>query len=418
MARRHLVAVMAVVLLLTATVQISASTKPDKLSIIVNVERAPMLQNMGRKFQEQYGIPVEIISQSYDTTLSKIISTFAIGAPADIIFVDQIWLAEFAAAKILVPLDEYYTSEMKRAFSGYMPVVTYEGKTYAVPGGVMEKRLFYNKKMLAKAGFNAPPTSWQELATMSRRMQDLGLAKYGIVFGWSQAEGLVCDYTAFLSAFGGTWKDAKGNWNFNQGGGLRALEFMVDSLKGSKVADPVSITQSDRTALNMLAAGDVPFATGWLFSWLLVNDPNQSRVAGDVGVAQVPGVVGITDGMTVSGTSAFGIMANTRSKEWAWKLMEFISSVEAQQMQTRLSNYPPARADAYTDDLVKSHQLLSAIDLKPSQVAYRPAIPWYTEFSRILQAEISNALVGKKSPKEALDDAVGAANVKSRAYGK
>ena len=42
-------------------------------------------------------------------------------------------------------------------------------------------------------------------------------------------------------------------------------------------------------------------------------------------------------------------------------------------------------------------------------VVHRPRVPWYLEFSSVLQEELHKALTLKKSPKEALDDAAKAA---------
>ena len=59
----------------------------------------------------------------------------------------------------------------------------YEGKFYAVPWINDTKFLFYNKKMLADAGFSAPPTTWDELVAQAKAIKDKGVVEFPIV--WS-----------------------------------------------------------------------------------------------------------------------------------------------------------------------------------------------------------------------------------------
>ena len=91
--------------------------------------------------------------------------------------------------------------------------------------------MFYNKKMLADGGYDAPPTTWDELKAMSIDLQQKGICKYGIAWAGVQAEGLLCDMTTMLSAFGGAWTDEEGKMTFNSEAGVNALNFMRQSIE-------------------------------------------------------------------------------------------------------------------------------------------------------------------------------------------
>lgn len=67
--------------------------------------------------------------------------------------------------------------------------MVYNGKTEAIPFANGGKWMFYNKQMLADAGYEEPPKTWDELKEMSKDMIDKGICKYGIAWGASQAEG-------------------------------------------------------------------------------------------------------------------------------------------------------------------------------------------------------------------------------------
>ena len=62
---------------------------------------------------------------------------------------------------------------------------------------------FYNKKILSKAGYEAPPATWEELIQQAKTIKEKGLVKYPIVWSWAQAEAAICDYTALVAGFGG-----------------------------------------------------------------------------------------------------------------------------------------------------------------------------------------------------------------------
>src|SRR3954447_21745469 len=81
------------------------SPKPNKLVAIVTSTYGPSLEAFAKEWTKQTGIPVEVISQSYDTTYTKIVAALAGGSSTDIVIVDSIWTAGFVQAGFLQPLN-------------------------------------------------------------------------------------------------------------------------------------------------------------------------------------------------------------------------------------------------------------------------------------------------------------------------
>jgi multiple sugar transport system substrate-binding protein len=48
----------------------------------------------------------------------------------------------------------------------------FDGKTYSVPCKVLSTKFMYNKDLLAKSGYNAPPQTWDEMAVMAKKITD------------------------------------------------------------------------------------------------------------------------------------------------------------------------------------------------------------------------------------------------------
>ncbi len=60
-------------------------------------------------------------------------------------------------------------------------------------------------------------------------LKDKGIVKYPLVWSWSQAEALVCDYTTLVSGFGGSFYQ-NGKLDFSTPASLKAVTLMKTSL--------------------------------------------------------------------------------------------------------------------------------------------------------------------------------------------
>ena len=205
------------------TGQEETSEKPEKISIICCTDDVGYLEYIADQYKDEYGIEVELISQSYDDTKTKI-TTGAAGGNADIAFLDVIWPAEFAANGLILPLDSYYTDEMREEIlPGNIEQMTVNNQVYGVPFANNGCFMYYNKAMLEEAGYDNPPETWDELKAMSQDMQEKGICKYGIAWPGMQAEGAVCNMSTLLYSFGGEWTDGNGNFTFNSDAGNQAV---------------------------------------------------------------------------------------------------------------------------------------------------------------------------------------------------
>lgn len=387
---------------------------------LVPVDWRPILDEIAPEFEAETGAKLEVISTAYDEIHDKIVSSARGGADIDLVYVDTIWPGEFAQAGFLQPVDDLVTEEMREGI--YKPLLdqlVWQDQLWAVPFNNQAKWLLYNKEMLEAAGFDSPPTSWSEMREMSRVMVEQGIAKYGTAWGWTQAEGIVCDWTLLLHDFGGRWRDEDGAWVFNSPEGVAALTFMVESIQEGGWADPASVSLNDRTDLNPFMAGDIPFVINWAFAWGLVNDPNESDVAGKVGITLIPGVEEAgTRSATSTGGGGFGLLKEAPNPELAKTLMGKLVSREIQAQALKLQGNMPIWRELYSDpQILTENPQMEDMGPQYEYGYWRPVLPWYTEWSQHMQLELQNALTGVKSPQKALDDAVEFSNQKSAEYG-
>ncbi|MHB1340002.1 MAG: extracellular solute-binding protein, partial [Bellilinea sp.] len=239
-------------------------------------------------------VVVEIEYVSYDALHDKIATAMSTTPPAyDIVLVDDIWYAEFAANGYVLDVTDRLDDNMKaNIFESAWAITTVDGKTYGMPWLLDAKYFFYNEKLLQEAGFTAPPATWEELETMGLAMKEQGLVEYPIAWSWAQAEAAICDYVTLLEGNGGKLVDEAGNPIFNNELGVKTLEWMVNSVE-SGVSNPASITYVEEDVRNVFSQGKAAFASNWLYMYeLAALNTDESQVTGQVKMSLMPAFEG------------------------------------------------------------------------------------------------------------------------------
>lgn len=349
-------------------------------------------------------IKVNLEFVPYEGLHDKTVLAQGSGSGYDVVLFDVIWPAEYATNNILVDVTSRVTDDMKKGvLPGAWTTVDYDGKHYGMPWILDTKYLFYNKDILAKAGIAEPPKTWDELTKDAQIIKDKGLSATPIAWSWAQAEAVICDYTTLVSAFGGDFlKDGKPD--FQNGGGLEALKYMVDSYK-SGLTNPNSKEFLEEDVRKVFENGDAAFALNWTYMYNLANDPKDSKVAGKVGVVPAPGVAGKSDLSAMNGSMGLGITTASKHPDEAWKLVQFLTSQAEQNKYAKLSL--PIWASSYDDPAIAKGQeeLLAAAKVSLGAMYPRPTTPKYQELSVALQQAIQEALLGTSTPEDALKTA-------------
>ncbi|MGH6858940.1 MAG: extracellular solute-binding protein [Phyllobacterium sp.] len=349
-------------------------------------------------------IAVNLEFVPYEGLHDKTVLAQGSGGGYDVVLFDVIWPAEYATNKVLLDVSDRITPDMT---SGVLPgawtTVEYEGKRYGMPWILDTKYLFYNKEILEKAGIKAPPKTWAELAEQAKAIKDKGLLATPIAWSWSQAEAAICDYTTLVSAYGGSFlKDGKPV--FQTGGGLDALNYMVDSYK-SGLTNPNSKEFLEEDVRRVFQNGEAAFALNWTYMYNMANNAKDSKVAGKVGVVPAPGVEGKSTVSAVNGSMGLGITSTSAHPDEAWKYITFMTSQATQNQYAKLSL--PIWSSSYDDPAVAKGQeeLIAAAKAGLAAMYPRPTTPKYQELSTALQQAVQESLLGQAEPAEALQSA-------------
>lgn len=346
---------------------------------------------------------------TYEALHDKIVTAAAAGT-YDVVLIDVIWPAEFASKNIVADVSSRYPADWQSLLlGGALGTAQYKSKQYGVPWG-MDTKLFYaNSKMLSQAGASAAGLdTWDGVLTAAKAIKSKGVVKYPLVWSWSQAEAIMCDYTQLLGAFGGSFLDANGKLAINTGGGVQALDWMRKTITDG-LTNPASTTFLEADVEKTLNNGQAAMGLNWTYYLGSSNDPKNSKVVGQISAMQTPaGPSGKRPG--VNGAMALSISRGSKNQDAAWKLIEFISSQD--QLNKYAGDALPIWKSSYSDAavLAKAPKMLPVAAKQLDDLILRPQVANYNAVSQLIQTELQNALLGRKSAQAALDDAVKSAS--------
>ncbi|MCL6522509.1 MAG: extracellular solute-binding protein [Firmicutes bacterium] len=364
------------------------------------------VQAMAKGFEETHpGVQVDITFVPYESLHDKITADQASGSGVyDVVLIDGMWTGEFARAGFIRDVTDRWTPAMQSGiFESSKDIVRFNGRLYGVPWINDTKFLFYNKQMLAQAGIQQPPKTWEELLADARLLKQKGIVQYPIAWSWAQAEAVICDFGQLMFSEGGHFLDEKNQPAFQTDGGLQALQFMVQTLKDG-LSNPHSISYLEDDVRQVFSQGQAAFALNWTYMYALANDPKQSKVAGQVGVVPTPAFSG-KPAVGINGGMGLAITKSSAHPDLAWQLIETMSSEPVENKYAALSL--PIWKDSYQQQSViaTGPELVQAAESQFARMESRPNVPWYNQMSTELQKDIQSALLMQATPQQALQRA-------------
>jgi multiple sugar transport system substrate-binding protein len=320
-----------------------------------------------------------------------------VGDP-DVLQLDTVWTAEFAAAGWIRPLPIADATDFLPAA---LEAARWRGVAYAVPWFV-DVGLLYRRTDLAP---QAPPTL-AALADAAAHAMESGATRAGMVWQGARYEGLVTVFLEHLTAFGGAIFDRAGRIVVDQPPAVRALTFMRDAIwRGQWVPTTVLTAQEEQTRF-AFQNGNVAFKRNWPYAWRLVQNGRESRVAGRVAVSPFPAAPGGRAAAALGGAE-LAINAFSEQPMLARTLIEFLTAPAQMSERAHMASQLPARRSVYDDPAIAPavpgpiEELRRALD----SAVPRPITPVYAELSETLQVALHRALSRQQEPDAALHDA-------------
>jgi multiple sugar transport system substrate-binding protein len=340
---------------------------------------------------------------AYEALHDKIVAAAPAGT-YDVVLIDVIWPAEFGSKHIVADVTDKWPAAWKqKMLPGAVATPQFDGKQYGVPWILDTKYFYFNKAHLRSAKVDAATLdSWDGVQKAARAVKKAGAVKYPLIWSWQQAEALICDYAQLLGAFGGQFLDDSGQPAFNKSGGVQALDYMHQSLVDG-LSNPTSTQSLEEDVRRVFSAGQASMALNWTYMFGLADDPKQSKIAGNVGVLQTPS--GASGRPGVNGSMALAVAGGSKNQSAAWKYITYLTSQPVQD-KFAISSLPVWKTSYDDPAVIKTNPAVVPQAKKQlGDLILRPQVKNYNGISQVLQAEIQNVLLNKKSSQKALDDA-------------
>ena len=109
---------------------------------------------------------------------------------------------------------------------------TFDGGLYAVPYYLNGAAMFYRKDYLEQAGWNEPPTTWEEVRQCAKDVTEKVEGVYGLGFGFGKCPDTENNGRSALFSLGGHIFDEEGNLSLTAPETVEALQWINSSYSG------------------------------------------------------------------------------------------------------------------------------------------------------------------------------------------
>ncbi len=398
-----------------------------------NYEPPLVQENIDRFVQQSpnYKVDFEPIGGDY---LVDLLTRFRARTPMDVIYVRDQYHASWVESGFLQPLDE--TDEINALYADMFPYnanqMQWKGKKYGLPYYTDFDVFAYNEKMVTDAGFSAGPATLDELRKQAETMKQKGISEFPLYMDVSRGSDQMWDLWMYTFASGGHLLDPAGEPTFPDADKvpLAILEWWVAAANDWKILNPQADmevpTAGALTPLRTQGAqpgyGGVAFAAHSRYDLEGDNAPERSKSAipGKINIKFVlfPGLDAQSPHNVPAWNRYYGIPVTATNKQYSMDLIKYLGGKDKTGQYYTAKRWWLLRAlgmaykSPWTDPEVTDRTNKFIADSQLMQTANglgqaRDGLefPWWTDWYMDLQANVQQALLKQKTPREALQAA-------------
>ncbi|MEM6752310.1 MAG: ABC transporter substrate-binding protein [Cyanobacteria bacterium P01_C01_bin.38] len=369
-----------------------------------------VLQKLVDKFNQNHPkIQVESLYVGQpDQQMPKILAAVVGNAPPDLLWFNPTIAGQLVELDALVPLDEMLNkSPVKDQIDpALFDSMKYQDKIWSVPFATNNVGIFYRPSLFKEAGIEELPRTWQEFREVAQKLTrdtdgDNKIDRYGVFLPLGKGEFTVFIWLPFMWSGGGELASEAANVDLiDNKGAISALQLWQDLVKdGSAILSaPERGFETDAFVSGKVAMQ----VTGpWTLTYI-----NNDIKNGDFGVFPIP--KDQRQATSIGGENLFLFKTTPQRQKAAFEFAEYVASEEFQTEWALGTGYLPAnlksrRSEKYQAYVEKNPT--AKIFLEQAQYGRsRPVFAGYTRVSESIGRAMEAVLLGKSSPKQALEE--------------
>ncbi len=365
-----------------------------------------------RFVEENPGSSVTVNWTNWGRYNEEMTTAFASGVTPDVFQGGAVWAPQMARRNWAVPLNDFINADAEWDWddfpAGLQADVTIRGDIVAVPYRQDLRTLWYNKEMLADAGIDAAPTTWDEFLAAAQATTVHGDNGFDVEgYHFSDASGnWQRDWQPFLMwvhmADGQFLSDDLSSCALDQPEALEALEWLVALVREHEVTSyPGLDPQGD---LNVLAGRNAAMQLSSADMERVINLYAPDEAETIYPTLPLTGNVQATH----SWVNKFFISSQTPDATASWGLLRFMTRQDMLEVYSASNNNTPPRLSLLEADYMsEKHKVVL------ESAVYARTFPQHHNLIalfRPIAAELEQALSGNKPAADALVDATAAIN--------
>jgi len=327
---------------------------------------------------------------------------FQSGNPYDLIYMDVIWVSEFADKGWLLDLSNRISpKELTKFLESDVLAGRYQNGLYRLPFRSDIGLLYYRTDLLKQGGFQ-PPETFQDLLKISQALQKQGVIQWGYLWQGREYEGLSAMFVEVLQGYGGFWiNPANREVGLDRPEAIAAVQFLIRTVE-ERISPAAVVSYSEDESLAEFQQGNAVFLRGWPFMDTIAN-AKDSPIRGKVGIQPMNLHINNRSGGGCNGSWGLGIAKSSKHPNEAWRAIAYLTSVQAQRRFILETGHLPSRKALLNEpEIIKKYPHFRQLSKALKQSALRPPIPEYARASEILQHYLNQALRKQHSPEEAM----------------
>jgi multiple sugar transport system substrate-binding protein len=374
-------------------------------------QRPDIMRKIADEYQKKnpnVKIDVEVggaTSEAQQQYLSTVLSSK--DSALDVILIDVIRPAQWAAQGWAEPLDGYLGADKPKVVGAYLKAYAdadqVGGKLMALPYFADAQFLYYRRDLLDK--YKRPvPKTWDEMMETAKIILDG--EKNPQLQGFSTAgapiEGTVCTYLVPLWG-AGSELTKNGKLNLDTPAAKAAFQLFGRMKQSGVLPKNIAEIPTDRIRIDF-QAGNVIFAQNWGYFWNRVENDADTKVKGKTGVTTLPHDPGGTSATCIGGWQ-LAVSAFSKNKAEAVKFARYLSSPEVSKMQAVMGSLMPVFPGVYKDpEVLKANPWFAEALPVVEGARSRPVSAQYPQVSDVIRSNMNAYLAGTKTSDVALAD--------------
>ena len=324
--------------------------------------------------QGRYQIELALLPTDADQQREQLVRRLAAGDPdIDIIGMDVIWTAEFAAAGWVQPWRGAAASRARAGrLASAIESASYRETLWAAPFTTNTQLLWYRTDRVA-----TPPATWDEMIDMAEALGEHGT----IQAQGARYEGLTVFFVSLLASAGGSVLTPDTGAVSLADTPTRLTLGVMRRLATSTAADPALANVREDQARLAFEAGSSSFMVNYTYVWPSAQ-ANAPAVAKHMGWARWPAVIAGRPSRVSIGGINIGVSTYSRYPALAFEAAACISAEPGQRLAATRGGLPPTIAALYDDAQVReTFPFADLLRATLCDAVQRPQTPLYADVS-------------------------------------